>query len=230
LNLKIEFENCNLKLSLNIEYSILNIPRIPKIPKENQPNFKTPSPSPLIPAKFAKASSFPYLCINQQTMLRTIIIEDEEQKRLMLRQMLIEMRPDVEIVGEAIDVISGVKLIKKSKPDLVFLDIELPDGTGFDILEKVSGINFKIIFVTAYSEYAVRAFKFSAVDYLLKPVSVTELMEAIDKAVHMLIAEYNLKINTLLNNHHSTSNEEKRIILKTIDKVHVIKIQRYCSL
>jgi two-component system LytT family response regulator len=158
-------------------------------------------------------------------MLRTVIIEDEEQKRLALKLMLSELRSDVEIVGEAGDVSTAKQLILKTNPDLVLLDIKLPDGTGFDLLEQLDPVSFKIIFVTAFNEYAVKAFKFSAVDYLLKPVSTEDMMNAIDKTAHMLLAEYHLKINTLLNNHRSPSSEEKRIIIKTIDKIHVIKIQ-----
>jgi len=158
-------------------------------------------------------------------MLRTVIIEDEEQKRLSLRQMLTELRPDVEIVGEAAGVSSGKQLIEKTNPDLLLLDIHLPDGTGFDLLEQLGNINFKIIFTTAYEDYAIKAFKFSAVDYILKPISAIELVNAIDKVINILKAEYNLKLSTLLDNHHSNNNEEKRIILKTIDKVHVIKLK-----
>lgn len=158
-------------------------------------------------------------------MIKTIIVEDEEQKRLSLREMLNELRPDVEIIGEAADVKSALALIKKLNPELVFLDIRLPDGTSFELLEQLTPINFKIIFITAYDEYAVKAFKFSAVDYILKPVSAQELLNAIDKAVAILWAEYNMKINTLLQNHQSTNQNEKRIILKTVDKVHVIRMQ-----
>lgn len=157
-------------------------------------------------------------------MIRTIIVEDEEQKRISLRKMLNELRPDVEIVGEAADVNSAMEIIKKQNPDLVFLDIKLPDGTSFDLLEQLSPINFKIIFVTAFQEYAVQAFKFSAVDYILKPISAQELTDAIDKAVNILWAEYNMKINTLLQNHNAFDPNEKRIILKTIDKVYVVKM------
>jgi two-component system LytT family response regulator len=158
-------------------------------------------------------------------MLRTIIIEDEEEKRSLLKQMLTSLRTDVDVIGEAANVSSAKQLIEKSNPDLVLLDIKLPDGTGFDLLEQLTNINFKIIFITAYSEYAVKAFKFCAVDYILKPVSAVELSNAIDKVVHILLAEYHLKLNTLLDNHHSTTNDEKRIILKTMEKVHVIKIK-----
>jgi two-component system LytT family response regulator len=158
-------------------------------------------------------------------MLRTVIIEDEDQKRLALRQMLAEIRPDVEILDEAADIKTGKAIIEKNSPDLVFLDIALPDGTGFDLLESFPLINFKVIFITAYQEYAVKAFKFSAVDYLLKPVSAEELLNAIEKVEHILTAEYSLKLNTLLNNHRSTNKNDKRIILKTMDKIHVVRIK-----
>jgi two-component system LytT family response regulator len=158
-------------------------------------------------------------------MLRMVIIEDKEQERLALRAMLAELRSDVEVVGEAGDVSSGKQVISETNPDLLLLDIQLPDGTGFDLLEHFDPINFKIIFVTAFNDYAVKAFKFSAVDYVLKPVSTADLVGAIDKAAHILLAEYHMKINTLLNNHRSPASEEKRIIIKTIDKIHVIKIQ-----
>jgi two-component system LytT family response regulator len=158
-------------------------------------------------------------------MLRTIIIEDVEQERFSLRQMLAQLRPDVEIIGEAGNIQTARNLIEKSSPDLIFLDIQLPDGTGFDLLESFPLINFKVIFITAFQEYAVRAFKFSAVDYLLKPVSAEELLNAIDKAEHILTAEYSLKLNTLLNNHRTNNNDDKRIILKTMDKIHVVRIK-----
>jgi two-component system LytT family response regulator len=157
-------------------------------------------------------------------MIKTIIVEDEEQKRLSLRNMLNELRPDVEIVAEAVDINSAKELIKEHNPELVLLDIRLPDGTSFDLLEQLTTINFKIIFITAYDEYAVKAFKFSAVDYILKPVSAQELVDAIDKVVAILWAEYNMKINTLLQNHQSTNQNEKRIILKTLDKIYVIRV------
>jgi two-component system LytT family response regulator len=158
-------------------------------------------------------------------MIKTIIVEDEEQKRLSLRKMLNELRPDVNIVAEAVDIHSARELIKKHNPELVLLDIRLPDGTSFDLLEQISPVNFKIIFITAYDEYAVKAFKFSAVDYILKPVSSEELVKAVDKVVAILWAEYNMKINTLIQNHQSTDQNEKRIILKTVNKIHVIKVK-----
>lgn len=158
-------------------------------------------------------------------MIRTIIIDDEENVRNTLSNILGEIREDIDIIGECDDVASGIALIKSTNPDLVLLDIKLPDGTGFDILDKLSKITFKIIFITAYEEYAVHAFKFSAADYILKPVSALDLNHAIDKVVLQLQAEYLLKLNALINNNHTTNNGEKRLVIKTVDKIHVIKVK-----
>ena len=136
-------------------------------------------------------------------MIRTIIIDDEEKVRNTTRKILTELRQDIEIVGEAWDVSSGVKIIESSQFDLLLLDIKLTDGTGFDILEKINKIDFKIIFITAFEEFAINAFKFSAVDYILKPLSAFDLINAIDKVIHLLQAEYSLKLNTLMNNNNT---------------------------
>ena len=90
-------------------------------------------------------------------MIKTIIVEDEEQKRLSLRKMLNELRPDVNILAEAVDINSAKELIITHNPELVLLDIRLPDGTSFDLLEQIAPVNFKIIFITAFDEYAVKA-------------------------------------------------------------------------
>jgi len=171
-------------------------------------------------------------------MIRTIIIDDEEKVRTTTRQILSELRQDIEFVGEASDVSSGIKVIESLQFDLLLLDIKLPDGTGFDILENLSKIDFKIIFITAFEEFAVKAFKFSAVDYILKPISVFDLTDAIEKVIHLLQAEYSLKLNTLINNNHVHNNHEKRLVLKSVDKIQVVIIneiyrcesdQSYCQ-
>jgi len=157
-------------------------------------------------------------------MIRTIIIDDEEKVRTTTRQILTELRQDIEFVGEASDVSSGIKVIESLQFDLLLLDIKLPDGTGFDILENLSKIDFKIIFITAFEEFAVKAFKFSAVDYVLKPISAFDLTDAIEKVIHLLQAEYSLKLNTLINNNHVHNNHEKRLVLKSVDKIQVVII------
>ncbi|WP_225035725.1 LytR/AlgR family response regulator transcription factor [Winogradskyella sp. SM1960] len=115
--------------------------------------------------------------------MKAIIIDDEKRARHLLSKLITEHCASISSIDEAQDLVSGVDLIKSSKPDIVFLDIEMPNQSGLDILEYFPNqINFKIIFVTAYNQYAIEAFKRSAVDYLLKPVDTTELKAAVEKA------------------------------------------------
>jgi two-component system, LytTR family, response regulator len=114
-------------------------------------------------------------------MIKTIIVDDESRSRETILELVKLYCEDVKIVGQAEDVKSGLLAIRKHKPDLVLLDIKMPDGTGFDLVRQIDPINFKIIFVTAYEEYAIKAFKFSALDYLLKPIDPEELTIAIEK-------------------------------------------------
>lgn len=114
-------------------------------------------------------------------MLRTIIIDDEKPSREVISNYLKTYCDDIEIVATASSVKTAYKAINKYHPDFIFLDIEMADGKGFDLLMLLERIDFKIIFVTAYSEYAVKAFRFSAVDYLLKPVKIDELISAVEK-------------------------------------------------
>lgn len=115
-------------------------------------------------------------------MLRTLVIDDEKSGRELLKLLLSQRCPQVEVVGEADSVQNATKAIEEHKPDLVFLDVELSDGTGFDVLQSIPEPNFAVIFVTAYNQYATKAFKFSALDYLLKPVDEQELVDAVKKA------------------------------------------------
>src|SRR5690606_20949852 len=103
-------------------------------------------------------------------MLKAVIIDDVKEAREALLKDIQEYSPDIEIIGQADGVVSGAKLIKTEKPNLVFLDIQMNDGSGFDLLEVLGDIHFKVIFTTASDAFAVKAFKYSAVDYLLKPV------------------------------------------------------------
>jgi two-component system LytT family response regulator len=116
-------------------------------------------------------------------MIRTIIIEDEQKSRELLDAMIQKNCPELEIIGHASDVPQGVELIRGSKPDLVFLDISMPNGTGFEVLEQVSDQHFELIFATASDQHALKAIKYSACDYLLKPIDADELKAAVDKVV-----------------------------------------------
>jgi two-component system, LytTR family, response regulator len=118
-------------------------------------------------------------------MLRTIVIDDEKLSREVICNYLKEYCNDIEVVATASSVKTAYRAISKYNPDFIFLDIEMADGKGFDLLMMFEQINFKVIFVTAYSEYAVKAFRFSAVDYLLKPVKIDELISAVEKIKYL---------------------------------------------
>ncbi|MFT4683053.1 MAG: two-component system LytT family response regulator [Flavobacteriales bacterium] len=114
-------------------------------------------------------------------MIRTVIIDDEEDARSTLRAFLKQYCPQAEVVGEADGVQEGYRKILGENPDLVLLDIQMEDGTGFDLLEKIRSPQFQVIFTTAFDEFAIKAFKYSAIDYLLKPIDPDELIEAVSK-------------------------------------------------
>lgn len=112
---------------------------------------------------------------------KAFIIDDEYHSRSFLQRMLEQYFPEVSIVGHAADVQAGLHGIKQYKPDIVFLDIQMKGETGFDLLNRLPKIEFALIFTTAYDQYAMKAFRFNAIDYLLKPIIPHELIEAVNK-------------------------------------------------
>ncbi|MEO1518330.1 MAG: LytTR family DNA-binding domain-containing protein [Bacteroidota bacterium] len=119
-------------------------------------------------------------------MLRTVIIEDEKDSLEVLEQILQEYCEGIEIVGRAMNSKDGIAVIQQCQPELVFLDIYLSGGDGFDVLDAFDDISFKVVFVTGYEQYAIKAIKYSAMDYLLKPVIIEELQATVAKARRML--------------------------------------------
>lgn len=115
-------------------------------------------------------------------MTKAIIVEDEQKNISVLKKLISDLCPNIEICGTALDAESGYKLIQELKPALVFLDIEMPYGSGFDLLERLKTISFEVIFVTAYNQYALKAFKYNSVDYLLKPIDEQDLVNAVKRA------------------------------------------------
>ena len=113
--------------------------------------------------------------------IQAIIIDDEQGNIDVLKKMVADFCDDIEIAGTAVSVDKGIAVIKEKKPDLVFLDIEMPGKNAFDLIDHLSPVNFEIIFITAFQHYALKAFRYSAIDYLLKPVNIRELREAIEK-------------------------------------------------
>jgi len=155
-------------------------------------------------------------------MIKAVIIDDSEQARQALKADLQAYCPDIELVGEAEGVLSGGKLLRKVKPELVFLDIEMGDGTGFDLLEIMGDAPFNVIFTTAHDSFAVKAFKFSAIDYLLKPVDPDELKQAVSRARQNQQTEPEI-LKALLNNVQEKTHT--RLALHTLEKIHVVHIQ-----
>ncbi len=165
------------------------------------------------------------------TMLRTIIIDDEDHQRLTIRKMVSRYCPNVKLVAQADGVQSGVEAIKKHKPDLVLLDIKMADGTGFDLLDRLHPIDFKVIFITAYDQYAIKAFRLSAIDYLLKPLDPDELVQSIEKAENVIQKDFNTQLNNLKEHLSVEDKTNKKIIIKTFDNIHLVPIKEilYCE-
>ena len=135
-------------------------------------------------------------------MLRVMIIDDEPDAVKFIQGIVAEYCPNLEVVGTANSARDGVSMINQTHPDLVFLDVQMPHGSGFDLLSSFPEKTFDVIFITAYNHYAIQAIKFSAVDYILKPVNISELIEAVNKVEQKRTSlEYrNLNYNNLLEN------------------------------
>jgi len=159
-------------------------------------------------------------------MISTVIIDDEIRSREAMREMLRLYCNGIEVVAEGKDVKSGIEAINHHNPQLVLLDIRMPDGTGFDLLRQVMPVSFRIIFVTAYEEYALKAFKVNALDYLTKPIDPIELQHAIEKAVSIIEnGDINERLKKMLNDYVKFQvPENRKIILKTSGTIHVVDI------
>jgi two-component system LytT family response regulator len=158
-------------------------------------------------------------------MIRAIIVEDEKMSRETLRRMLEKYCPQVDIVAEADGYRAGAEAIRKNEPDVVFLDIQMPDGSGFRLLEEFDEVNFEVIFTTAFDQFAIKAIKFSALDYLLKPIIPQELINAIEKVEQKRVeARKSKNIEVFLENIKSKEDNTQKIILSTSDKIHVIQV------
>jgi two-component system LytT family response regulator len=147
-------------------------------------------------------------------MIRTVLIDDEPKNNRVLKMMLEEFCPEVTIIGQADNAPDGITLIRELRPDLVFLDIEMPHGNGFDLLDQLKPIRFEVVFITAFNEYSLKAIKYSALDYLLKPVNIEELKQAVQKAVdRMANRNTNERIENLLYNLRKPQQDLQKIAL-----------------
>lgn len=158
-------------------------------------------------------------------MRKAIIIDDENRTRDLIAKMINSFGLDIEAISAADSVESGIKAIEEYQPDLVFLDIQMPDGTGFDLLRSIDKKNFDVIFITAHEEFAIKAIKFSALDYILKPVDPTELKAAVERALDSMNSEKEeIQFEALHNN--MQAQQKRRLVLKTQESVHVVDLEQ----
>lgn len=157
--------------------------------------------------------------------MRIVLVDDDANMRENLRTLLSIYSPESTVIAEANGVRTGLECLKKHQPDLLLLDVEMKDGTGFDLLAEYGELNFKVIFVTGHDAYAIKAFKYSAIDYVLKPVDPDDLSEAIKKANDALDEnELNLKIANLFQNKRSNPSNQT-LILKDAEAVYLVHIK-----
>ena len=162
---------------------------------------------------------------HDENMLRTVIIDDEDHVRETIGRLLAVHCPQVRLVGEAIGVESGLKVIRNLHPQLVILDIRMDDGTGFDLLNKFETIDFKVIFITAYEKYAIQAFKFAAIDFLLKPVNPEELTDAVKRTETLIQEHFTSQLQVLEENLKTEFRHNKKIVLKTQENIYLVDLQ-----
>ncbi len=164
-------------------------------------------------------------------MLNAIIVEDEKASRETLKAYTAKYCPQVHIVAEADSVQTGLKAISQYHPDLVFLDVEMPYGNAFDLLDQVEDQDFETIFVTAYDHYAMKALNFSASYYLLKPIDIDELIKAVEKVAEQKSSdEHSLRTRILIENIRIENKQLQKIILPLLDGFEVVRVKEilYC--
>jgi two-component system, LytTR family, response regulator len=149
--------------------------------------------------------------------INAVIVDDDQDSRLITGTFVRKYFPDVHIAGEGASVQEGLNLLQQLKPDLLLLDIEMPDGTGFDLLRNTEDKNFEVIFITAFDAYAIDAFKFSAIDYLLKPLSLTDLKDSMLKVKERIQSKLFERhwINLSYNLDHK-NNYDRKLAIATI--------------
>ena len=156
-------------------------------------------------------------------MKRILIIDDEKRIRDFVKRMVDSFGFDVEVYTDGENVETGLKAIQELKPDIVFLDIQMPDGTGFDLLNQVGEKNFELIFITAFQEYAIMAIKFSALDYILKPIDAEELKTALQNALDTIdFKKEETQYEALT--HNLNTHQKRKLVLKTQESVHVVDL------
>jgi two-component system LytT family response regulator len=160
--------------------------------------------------------------------MKVVIIDDENRTRNLIRKMVESFGLDVTCNAEGQDLKSGLKVIQEEDPDIVLLDIQMPDGSGFDLLNLVENKRFKVIFITAHEEFAIKAIKFSAFDYILKPVDADELEKTLKKAITEIKEENQFTINDTQYaalSQNIIPKQKQRLVLKTQESIYVVDLK-----
>ena len=167
-------------------------------------------------------------------MIKTLIVDDEFRGRTFLEKLIGKIFSDLEVVGSAATVSEALDIIKNKKPELVFLDVMLNNENGFDLLEQCGEINFEVVFTTAYNDFAVKAFKFNAIDYLLKPIDIDELEKAVEKVkkkLHVNFAASNDVLKSFMQSIKNTANTFDKISIPTTEGFVLVALSSiiYCE-
>ncbi|MEI2738290.1 MAG: LytTR family DNA-binding domain-containing protein [Chitinophagaceae bacterium] len=157
--------------------------------------------------------------------MKVLVIDNEPNLRTAIKALLNAFCPEITVIEDADGVRTGLQKIKSFHPDIVLLDVEMDDGSGFDLMKQVTNPAFQLIFVTAHNKYAIEAFQFSAIDYLLKPVDPDALQKSIERArINIHNKGLSRQIEILLQQMAGKPDHEKRIVLKDIDNIYFVKV------
>ena len=158
--------------------------------------------------------------------INAVLVDDEPGNLITLQGLLERYCPEVNILAAMSNPLEAIEQIRKGKPNLVFLDIEMPYANGFDVLDRLAPIQFQVIFVTAFSDYAIKAFRYAALDYLLKPLNIDDLMRAVDRVKKVLHVkpENNIRVEGLLNNLKRPADDPDTITCATSNGFELVKI------
>jgi two-component system LytT family response regulator len=156
-------------------------------------------------------------------MIKVLVVDDENKTREFIAKLIRSFGLDLEVIAQGENVETAIEAIQEHKPNLVLLDIQMPDGTGFDVLKRIENKNFEVIFITAHQEFAIKAIKFSALDYILKPVDPEELRQAIEMAIQSINSKKDeIQFDAL--NHNLVPHQKRKLVLKTQESVFVVEL------
>jgi two-component system, LytTR family, response regulator len=158
-------------------------------------------------------------------MIRSIVVDDEKANVALLSNMLKKHCPSVEITGSALSADDAYRLIEAQKPELLFLDVQMPGKTGFDLMRMFPQIDFRVIFVSGFNQYAIQAFEFNAIDYILKPISYKKLISAVDKVRQQIAINDHSNIIHFIDSLDEKTHFVKKVTLHHHDRVYIVEVQ-----